>query len=229
MVSIKQHLATVHQQITEAENSFGREPDSVQLLAVSKTRSVDEICQARQAGQVAFGENYIQEALEKIGLLQRESIEWHFIGRIQSNKTKLLAEHFDWVHTIDNLKHAQRLNNQRPGQLAPLKVCLQVNISGEESKGGFNPEEMASVISAFDALPRLKLCGLMVIPAPARSFDEQRQPFHYLRQLRDKLATKTYPLETLSMGMSGDLEAAIAEGANMVRVGTAIFGSRATR
>ena len=228
MISIKQQLTTVHKQISDAERRFGREPNSVQLLAVSKTRNCDEIRQAQQAGQQAFGESYLQEAVEKITQLQQASIEWHFIGRIQGNKTKLIAEHFDWVHSIGNLKHAQRLNIQRPDHMTPLKVCLQLNISSETTKGGFQPEEMSTVISAFDTLPRLELRGLMVIPAPAKSFHEQRQPFQHLRQLRDILATEAHPLNTLSMGMSGDLEAAIAEGANIVRVGTAIFGPRAT-
>lgn len=226
MVSIKQKLAAVHRQITDAESHFGRKPNSVQLLAVSKTRTAGEIRHALQAGQRAFGESYLQEALEKIGQLQQEDIEWHFIGRIQSNKTKLLAEYFDWVHSIDNLKHARRLNNQRPEQLPPLKVCLQVNVSGEEGKGGFSQESVASIIAAFDELPQLELCGLMAIPAPAGSFEEQRHPFHHLRRLRDQLANETRPLKTLSMGMSDDLEAAIAEGATIVRVGTAIFGPR---
>ncbi|MCF6282595.1 MAG: YggS family pyridoxal phosphate-dependent enzyme [Candidatus Polarisedimenticolaceae bacterium] len=226
MPPIEQNIATVQQQIIDAESHFGREPHSVQLLAVSKTRSADEIKHAQQAGLSAFGESYLQEALEKIDQLQQEAIEWHFIGRIQSNKTKLIAEHFDWVHSIDNLKHAQRLNSQRPDQLAPLKVCLQVNVSNEESKGGFSPASMPAVIAAFDAFPRLALSGLMAIPAPAEGLDAQRLPFQRLYQLREQLADKRWPLRTLSMGMSADLEAAIAEGSTIVRVGTAIFGAR---
>ncbi len=226
MCSIDQKIAAVQQQIIDAESHFGRSPNGVQLLAVSKTRTADEIRLALQAGLKSFGESYLQEALEKIEQLQNEKIEWHYIGRIQSNKTRLIAEHFDWVHSIDNLKHAQRLNNQRPDILAPLKVCLQVNVSNEESKGGFSPASMPSIIAEFAALPRLELTGLMTIPAPAESFEAQREPFHHLRQLRDKLASDKWPLKTLSMGMSADLEAAIAEGATIIRVGSAIFGAR---
>jgi len=226
MPPIDQKIAAVQQQIRDAESRFSRPPNSVQLLAVSKTRTADEIRLALQAGLSAFGESYLQEALEKIDQLQHENIEWHFIGRIQGNKTKIIAEHFDWVHSIDNLKHAKRLNNQRPDELPPLKVCLQVNVSQEESKGGFDPESILSVIAEFDTLPRLELSGLMAIPAPAKSFDAQRLPFQRLCQLRDQLADKRWPLETLSMGMSVDMEAAVAEGATIVRVGTAIFGAR---
>ncbi len=226
MPPINQKIAAIQQQILDAESRFSRQLNSVQLLAVSKTRTANEIRLALQAGLSAFGESYIQEALEKIDQLQHENIEWHFIGRIQSNKTKLIAEHFDWVHSIDNLKHAKRLNNQRPDELPPLKVCLQVNVSQEESKGGFSPELMPSVIAEFEMLPRLELSGLMTIPAPAGGFDEQRLPFQRLSQLRDQLADEKWPLETLSMGMSVDMEAAIAEGATIVRVGTAIFGAR---
>jgi hypothetical protein len=226
MLLINQKIAAIQQQILDAESRFNRQLNSVQLLAVSKTRTADEIRLALQAGLSAFGESYLQEALEKIDQLQHENIEWHFIGRIQSNKTKMIAEHFDWVHSIDNLKHAKRLNSQRPDELPPLKVCLQVNVSQEESKGGFSPELMPSVMAEFEMLPRLELSGLMAIPASADSFDKQRQPFRCLSQLRDQLADERWPLETLSMGMSLDMEAAIAEGATIVRVGTAIFGAR---
>ncbi len=226
MRPIKQKIAAVQQQIIDAESHFGRPLNDVQLLAVSKTRTADEIKLALQAGLKSFGESYLQEALEKIDQLQDEEIEWHYIGRIQSNKTKLIAEHFDWVHSIDNLKHAQRLNNQRPDALPPLKVCLQVNISNEESKGGFSPTSLPSVIAQFAVLHQLELMGLMTIPAPAESFEAQRKPFHHLRRLRDQLANDKWPLKTLSMGMSADLEAAIAEGATLIRVGTAIFGAR---
>ena len=226
MISPVQQLNTVLEQITAAESRFNRRPGSVQLLAVSKTRTADEIRSAAQAGQRLFGESYLQEALEKIDQLQQEDIEWHFIGRIQSNKTKLIAGHFDWVHSLENLKHARRLNEQRPDHLPPLNVCLQVNISQEASKGGIEPDALVDFIRAFDNLPRLSLCGLMVIPAPADTLEAQRIPFRQLRELRDRLATEKYPLHTLSMGMSGDLEAAIAEGSTIVRVGTAIFGPR---
>ena len=226
MTSPAQQLNTVREQIAAAESRFNRQPGSVRLLAVSKTRTAEEIRATVQAGQRLFGESYLQEALNKIDQLQQEAIEWHFIGRIQSNKTKLIAEHFDWVHSLDNLKHARRLNEQRPEHLPPLNVCLQINISQEASKGGIEPDALADFITAFDDLPRLHLCGLMVIPAPADSLEAQRAPFRQLRELRDQLATTRYPLHTLSMGMSGDLEAAVAEGSTIVRVGTAIFGPR---
>jgi pyridoxal phosphate enzyme (YggS family) len=226
MLPIDQKIAAVQRQILDAESHFGLSPNGVQLLAVSKTRTADEIKLARRAGLKSFGESYLQEALEKINQLRDEEIEWHYIGRIQSNKTKIIAEQFDWVHSIDNLKHAKRLNTQRPDNLAPLKVCLQVNVSDEESKGGFSPASMPAIIAEFEALSRLDLMGLMTIPAPAESFEAQRAPFHRLRQLRDQLASEKWPLLTLSMGMSADLEAAIAEGATLVRVGTAIFGAR---
>ena len=219
-------LEKVRQRITDAERAHGRRAGSVQLLAVSKTRPTDDILQALKAGQTAFGENYLQDALDKIRQLRDHGAQWHFIGRIQSNKTRSIAENFDWVHSADQLKQLRRLNDQRPADLPPLNVCLQINIDREQSKGGLSPEAAAELVGQAKAFPRLRICGLMTLPEPVSGFESQRRPFRELRLLRDRLATPETPLETLSMGMSGDLEAAIAEGSTIVRVGTAIFGPR---
>ncbi len=200
-----------------------RDPASVGLLAVSKTQPAAAIRDAFAAGLRDFGENYLQEALDKQAELDDLPLTWHFIGPIQSNKTKAIAEHFDWVHSVDRLKIAQRLSDQRPATLPPLNVCLQVNVSGEASKSGCAPQEVQQLARAITALPRLRLRGLMCIPAPSEDPAEQRAAFARLRQLRDELALD---LDTLSMGMSQDLEAAIAEGATWVRIGTALFGAR---
>jgi len=224
--SISSNLQTVRNQITAATSRYDRPANSVQLLAVSKTRTPDEIREALKAGQRCFGESYLQEAIAKIGRLLETDIEWHFIGQVQSNKTKLIAENFDWVHSIAKIKHAQRLNDQRPASLPPLNVCLQIRIGDEESKGGIDPQQTAGLIRAISKMPRLRLRGLMTLPPPEQDLAAQRQPFRALRVLRDQLATEELTLETLSMGMSGDMEAAIAEGATIVRVGTAIFGPR---
>jgi PLP dependent protein len=216
----------VLKRIREAESACQREVDSVQLLAVSKTRSADEIRALAELGQVQFGESYLQEALGKIEDLRELNLCWHFIGRIQSNKTRPIAEHFDWVHSVASLKHASRLNEQRPDSRPPLNVCLQVNTSGETSKDGHAPEALADLLPAYQALENLRIRGLMTIPAPLLPGDDPRQPFRQLRALRDQLCTPALPLETLSMGMSDDLEAAVCEGATMVRIGTAIFGPR---
>ncbi|MES9871853.1 MAG: YggS family pyridoxal phosphate-dependent enzyme [Candidatus Sedimenticola sp. 6PFRAG7] len=226
MSSIQENLKRVQQRIRSAAEACGRTGDSVQLLAVSKTRTAAEITEALKAGQLLFGESYLQEALEKIAELKDSSAQWHFIGRIQSNKTRAIAENFDWVHSIDKAKQAQRLNDQRPENLPPLNVCLQVKVDNEASKGGLSTEEVAELIPRFQNFPRLRLRGLMTLPAPADTLQEQRRPFHELRLLRDRLATEKTPMETLSIGMSADIEAAIAEGATIVRVGTAIFGPR---
>jgi pyridoxal phosphate enzyme (YggS family) len=198
----------------------------VQLVAVSKTFSADAIRAALGHGQSRFGESYVQEALSKIAALADAEIEWHFIGPIQSNKTREIAAHFDWVHGVDRLKIAQRLNDQRPAQLAALNVCIQVNISGEATKSGVAPDQVESLARAVLALPRLKLRGLMAIPAPRDAFEEQRAACAALRAVFERLRARGIELDTLSMGMSDDLEAAIAEGATLVRVGTAIFGAR---
>lgn len=222
-------LTVVRQRIAEAEARFGRAPGSVQLLAVSKVQPTEKIAAAYAAGQTAFGESYAQEALEKQAKLRHLPLHWHFIGRVQSNKTHDIAASFDWVHSVFELKHARRLGRQRPPERGPLKLCVQVNVSGEASKGGLEPEQVADFIAECAAIEGVSVEGLMTLPAPSADLDSQRRPFATLRALRDRLATPERPLTTLSMGMSADLEAAIAEGATIVRVGTAIFGSRPAR
>ncbi len=201
---------------------------SVTLLVVTKTFAASSVHDAHAAGERRFGENYVQEGIEKIAALAdlREQIEWHLIGPLQSNKTRVVAGQFDWVHTIDRVKIAERLSEQRPAWLPALQVCLQVNISGEASKSGLAPHEVADVARAVAALPRLRLRGLMAIPEPAPTFAEQRAPHRALRELMLSLQAEGIALDTLSIGMSDDLEAAIAEGATIVRVGSAIFGAR---
>ena len=201
---------------------------SVTLLAVSKTFGPDAVRAAHAAGQRAFGENYVQEALAKIDALAdlRPQIQWHLIGPLQSNKTREVAEAFDWVHTVDRLKIAERLSAQRPAHRGPLSVCVQVNVSGESSKSGVAPAEVAALARAVAALPNLRLRGLMSIPEPAEGLAAQREPHRRLRELFDTLRAEGLALDTLSMGMSADLEAAVLEGATIVRVGTAIFGAR---
>ncbi len=230
MSSIAQHLQHVQQQIAQAAGQAGRVPSSVQLLAVSKTFGPEAVAEAVAAGQRAFGENYLQEALDKIAalpaLVPETPLEWHFIGPIQSNKTRPIAEHFDWVHSVDRLKIAQRLSEQRPEELGALNICLQVNISAEASKSGLTPEELPEVAAQVAQLPRLRLRGLMAIPAPSDDMKQQRAAFAAVRGLYEQLRTGGLPLDTLSMGMSADLEAAVAEGATIVRVGSAIFGAR---
>ncbi len=223
MSTIATNIAKVGTRIREAAQAAGRDPDEVLLLAVSKTQPAEAIREASEAGLRDFGENYLQEALEKQAKLADLSLVWHFIGPIQSNKTKLIAEHFDWVHSVDRLKIAQRLSDQRPGHLAPLNLCLQVNVSGEASKSGCEPQAVRELAQAIAALPRLRLRGLMAIPEPTDDPAEQRAAFARLRQLQNELDLE---LDTLSMGMSQDLEAAIAEGATWVRIGTALFGAR---
>ncbi len=224
--SIEHRLQQVRRRIGAAEARAGRAPGSVTLLAVSKTHPAEQIRQAWAAGQRAFGENYLQDALDKQGGLADLDIEWHYIGRIQSNKTRPLAESFHWVHGLTEAKHARRLNDQRPRHLPPLNLCIQVNVSGEASKGGLEPQAVEPLLQQCLTLPRLRLRGLMAIPAPATDEAARRAPLRQLRLLRDRLARPGLPLETLSMGMSGDLEEAIAEGATLVRIGTAIFGPR---
>ena len=226
MISIAQRIETVRKRITDAEKQAGRPPGAVQLLAVSKTRPVADLRAALAAGQGCFGENYLQEALHKIAELADETIEWHFIGPIQSNKTRDIATRFDWVHSVDRLKVARRLSEQRPPDLAPLNVCLQVNTSGEQSKSGVTPEQTPELALAVAGLPGLRLRGLMTLPAPAGDFEQQRGPFRQLRTLYEQLQAQGLALDTLSMGMTNDLEAAITEGATLVRIGTAIFGPR---
>ncbi|MEN9417890.1 MAG: hypothetical protein RI988_1510 [Pseudomonadota bacterium] len=231
MASIDTGLQTVKGRIARACAASGRDVQSVTLVAVSKTQPAQAVREAAGAGQVDFGENYVQEGLAKIAALAdlRAQLCWHLIGPLQSNKTRLVAEAFDWVHTVDRLKIAERLAEQRPPQLAPLQVCLQVNISGEASKSGVLPAELPALAHAVAKLPRLRLRGLMAIPEAADDPAAQRVPHRALRALADELRAQGLALDTLSMGMSADLEAAIAEGATQVRVGTAIFGSRAAR
>ncbi|QDZ30359.1 YggS family pyridoxal phosphate-dependent enzyme [Noviherbaspirillum sp. UKPF54] len=230
MSPISHNLQAVTARIDAACRAVLRNPQTVTLLAVSKTFGPEAVIEAGDAGQRAFGENYLQEALDKMAAVRAARpdllLEWHFIGPIQSNKTRPIAEHFDWVHSVDREKIAQRLSEQRPAHLPPLNVCLQVNISGEESKSGVAPEELGPLANTVAALPRLTLRGLMAIPEPAEDFDSQRAPLRRVRQLWESLRVQGLALDTLSMGMSADLEAAIAEGATMVRIGTAIFGKR---
>jgi pyridoxal phosphate enzyme (YggS family) len=236
MVSIVHNLQDVQRRIAEAAVAHGRAPSDVTLLAVSKTFGAEAVREAFAAGQRAFGENYVQEALDKLEALAdlRAQTEWHLIGPLQSNKTKPVAEGFDWVHAVDRLKIAQRLADQRPVALAPLQLCLQVNISGEASKSGLLPAEVVAAALAVAALPRerVQLRGLMAIPEPADGFEAQRRPHRALRELLAAVneaglkAGWPHGLDTLSMGMSADLAAAVAEGATMVRVGTAVFGHR---
>ena len=226
---IADKIAQVHERIAAACSDAGRPVRSVTLLVVAKTFPVDAVRQAIGAGEHRIGENYVQEGVDKIEALAdlRSEIEWHLIGPLQSNKTRLVAERFDWVHSIDRLKTAERLSAQRPEASLPLNVCLQVNISGEVSKSGFAASDVAAAAQAVAALPRLALRGLMAVPEPARTFAAQRLPHRALRELFESLRQSGLTtLDTLSMGMSADLEAAIAEGATMVRIGSAIFGER---
>ena len=225
---IADKLARVHERIASACAATRRPVRSVTLLAVSKTFGAESVREAVAAGQRSFGENYVQEALDKIAALAdlRGRIEWHLIGPLQSNKTRAVAEHFDWVQSVDRLKIAERLSAQRPAHLPPLSVCLQVNISGEASKSGVAPAEVAALAQAVATLPRLRLRGLMAVPEVAGDFAEQRAPHVALHALFSALQRDGLALDTLSAGMSGDLEAAIDAGATLVRVGSAIFGDR---
>jgi pyridoxal phosphate enzyme (YggS family) len=224
MNHIKQNFNCINTRIRQAEITHQRVLGSVQLLAVSKTKPVSDIIQAYQIGQRHFGENYLQEALSKQQELTAFNISWHFIGPIQSNKTKPIASHFHWVHSVDRLKIAQRLSEQRPSFLPPLNLCLQINISGEESKSGVALADLAELIIQIKQLPNLRLRGVMAIPAPQTNYELQCQPY---RQIYQAVQSLNFPeLDTFSYGMSGDLEAAIAEGATIVRVGTALFGDR---
>ena len=226
MGTIKSAIQGVTERIRQAAIAAGRDPDSVTLLAVSKTFPAENVREAWHAGQLAFGENYVQEGIDKIAAVTGRHLEWHFIGPLQSNKTKPVAEHFDWVHSIDRLKVAERLSAQRPAYLPALQVCVQVNVSGEASKSGCAPDQALALCRAVAALPGLQLRGLMAIPEASDDMAAQRIPFRKLRELSEQVRTAGVPLDTLSMGMSHDLEAAVAEGATIVRIGTAIFGER---
>lgn len=225
---IEANLQRVNHRIAQTCSALGRPSGSVTLLAVSKTFGPDAVRTAHALGQTLFGENYVQEALDKMDALDdlRQQLQWHLIGPLQSNKTRSVAERFDWVQSVDRLKIAQRLSEQRPAVLPPLQVCLQVNTSGEASKSGLPPGEVPALARTVAALPRLRLRGLMALPAPTDDAQAQHQAHRALKQLFDQLNADGLALDTLSMGMSADLEAAIAEGSTMVRVGTAIFGGR---
>jgi len=226
---IPESLAAARQRLADALSRAGRPAADARLVAVSKTKPAAMVREAWHLGQRDFGENYVQEALDKQqALADLEGIVWHFIGPLQSNKTREVAEHFTWVHSVDREKIARRLNDQRPASLGPLDVCLQVNISAEDSKSGANLDELPRLAEAVLAMPRLRLRGLMAIPAPAEGLDAQRAPLARLRQALEGLRERfpEAPLDTLSMGMSDDLEAAVLEGATLVRLGTAIFGAR---
>ena len=230
MSSIQQNIEHITSQIRYDEQKCGRTPESVQLLAVSKTKPVEAILEAYQAGQTAFGENYVQEGVSKVQHFAEHypdnRIEWHFIGPIQSNKSRLVAEHFDWVHTIDRTKIAQRLNDQRPSELKPLQVLIQVNTSGEASKSGVTESEVFELAELISRLPNLTLRGLMSIPANVSDYESQLREFQKLATLKQTLEAQFPEIDTLSMGMSGDMTAAIEAGSTMVRIGTAIFGAR---
>jgi len=230
MSTIAGNLQAVEATIQTACNAASRPRSTVQLLAVSKTFPAEAVLEAAACGQRAFGENYLQEGVDKIAAVAKAlpdtRLEWHFIGPIQSNKTRPIAANFDWVHTVERLKIAQRLSEQRPPDLGPLNICLQVNISGEASKSGIPPEELPALAQAVAALPNLRLRGLMAIPEPQDDPELQRVPFARLRELAQAIVKSGTHLDTLSMGMSGDMRAAVLEGATIVRVGSAIFGAR---
>jgi hypothetical protein len=230
MSSIAINLQAVRQQIVQAAHQADRSFTEILLLAVSKNFDAKAILKAVNAGQTSFGENYVQEAIDKMAALQLLSpgleLDWHFIGPIQSNKTRLIAQHFSWVHSVDRLKVAERLSVQRPPDLPPLNICLQINISEQLTKSGTHINETAKLAQQVKSLPNLRLRGLMTIPEPAETLDRQRSSYRPIRLLQEQLNQQGFDLDTLSMGMSADLEAAILEGSTIVRVGTAIFGKR---
>jgi len=226
VTKIAENISSIRQQITQFEVRYKRESSSVKLLAVSKRIGIEKIRAAHGAGQLDFGENYYQEAKDKIDALLELNLYWHFIGPMQSNKTRGIAENFSWVHSVDREKIAVRLNEQRPVGLENLNVCVQVNLSGENSKSGVSLDECAVLCNSIDQLPRLSLRGLMAIPAPLSSFEEQRQCFYALFSKYENLKSLHSSMDTLSLGMSNDFEAAIAEGSTMIRIGTGIFGTR---
>jgi pyridoxal phosphate enzyme (YggS family) len=236
MSTVQRGLQAVRQRIAAAAAAAGRRPEDVVLIAVSKTFSAEAVLEAVAAGQHAFGENYAREGADKIARVRARlpepllrAVQWHFIGPIQSNKTRLIAEQFDWVHSVDRLAIAQRLSQARPAAMPELQACVQVNVSGEASKSGVAPQQAAALAAVVRTLPGLRLRGLMAIPRPTANLAEQRAQCRILRELLEDLARQGLALDTLSMGMSDDLEAAIAEGATLVRVGRAIFGERARR
>jgi pyridoxal phosphate enzyme (YggS family) len=226
MSSIAQSLENIRTRVTVLERRYERTPGDVRVLAVSKTKPPEAVLAAADAGQREFGENHVQDALTKLDAVQRRDLVWHFIGPLQSNKTRVVAARFHWVHSIDRAKIARRLNEQRPQGLPPLEVCIQVNVSGEISKSGVEPHQVEELAYAILELPRLRLRGLMALPRACDSLEEQRRPFATLRGIQEVLNAGGLALDTLSMGMTNDMEAAIAEGATIIRIGTAIFGAR---
>lgn len=228
MSSIAQSLEKIRNRVTVLERRYGRHPGAVRVVAVSKTKPPEAVRAAAEAGQREFGENHVQDALSKLDALADLDLIWHFVGPIQSNKSRIVATRFDWVHSLDREKIARRLDDQRPENLPPLNVCIQVNVSGESSKSGVEPGAVKALADIVSTLPRLKLRGLMTLPRPCDDLDGQRRPFAELRGIQEALIGAGLALDTLSMGMTNDIEAAIAEGATMVRIGTAIFGARET-
>lgn len=226
MIRVTENFRKIQDLLAKAAADAGRSPDEILLLAVSKSKPASAVLEACAAGQRNFGENFVQEGLEKIAAVARDDVIWHFIGHLQANKTRAVAEHFDWVHTIERLKIARRLSEQRPDDSQPLNVCIEVNIDAEASKAGVPVEEVASLAAAVDELPQLRLRGLMCLPAMRDNFEEQRRPFARLRGILESLNESGFSLDTLSMGMTADYAAAIHEGATIVRIGTAIFGAR---
>ncbi len=228
MIGVTENLLKIRDLLSNCAIEAGRPADAVRLLAVSKRQPLEKLFEAARAGQRDFGENVVQEALAKIEATASLDVTWHFIGHLQTNKTRAVAEHFDWVHSIDRLKTARRLSTQRPEGLAPLETCLQVNIDAEPGKSGVSVEELPELAHAVAELPNLRLRGLMCLPAIRTEYEAQREPFARIREQFDELRKSGLDLDTLSMGMSGDYRAAIFEGATLVRLGTAIFGQRET-
>lgn len=226
MIRVTENLALIRDLLAESAVEAGSSPDTVRLLAVSKKQPLDKILAAVAAGQRDFGENFVQEGLQKISQTAASDLSWHFIGHLQSNKTRVVAENFDWVHTIDNLKTAERLSRQRPEELGPLNICLQINVDDDSGKSGMPAAELPRLAAACSELPNLKLRGLMCLPAMRSDFAAQRIPFARLKEMADALRADGIDTDTLSMGMSGDYRAAIHEGATIVRIGSAIFGAR---
>lgn len=226
MIGVTENLALIKDLLASAAKAAGREPGTVKLLGVSKKQPLSKILAAADAGLVDFGENFVQEGVEKIDQTRDRDLTWHFIGHLQNNKTRVVAENFDWVHTIDNLKTARRLSDQRPEALGPLKICLQVNVDNEGGKSGIDADQLPALATAVAELPNLALRGLMCLPLQRSNLDEQREPFAQLRQMAESLRSSGIATDTLSMGMSADYRAAILEGATIVRIGTALFGER---
>ncbi|MBE9563063.1 MAG: YggS family pyridoxal phosphate-dependent enzyme [Proteobacteria bacterium] len=223
---ISKKIKLIKEQINRTAQKFNRSPQDIKLLAVSKTKPIEDIIAAINVGQTSFGESYLQDAIPKIQALSEHDLEWHFIGALQSNKTRLIAENFDWVQSLDKFKHAKRLNIQRPTNLPPLNVCIQVNISSEPQKAGVKLTELFDLALAVNMLPNLRLRGLMALPQPNQNFAQQSLPFHSLYEIYQQLQNSGLVLDTLSMGMTNDMEAAIAEGSTLIRIGTGIFGKR---